>query len=135
MLIKQLVDNFFIVSRTFTTADSACLFSLRQKYGEIFVFIRKCTLHFVCIWVISNKITHHLPAPKDIRHRVYERFYGFQTMQKQVISPQKCISAKDKKAPDRMTPTAHRLILLKKCSRKQRKQATSERGERYDELA
>jgi hypothetical protein len=44
-------------------------------------------------------------------------------MQKQVISPQKCISAKDKKAPDRMTPTAHRLILLKKCSRKQRKQA------------
>ncbi len=96
MLIKQLVDNFFIVSRTFTAADSACLFSLRQKYGEIFFFIRKCTLHFVCIWVISNKITHHLPAPKDIRHRVYERFYGFQTMQKQVILPQKCISAKDK---------------------------------------
>lgn len=80
MLIKQLVDSkrhFFIVSRTFTTADSACLFSLRQKYGEIFVFIRKCTLHFVCIWVVYSKITRRPPAPKDIRHRVYERFSAF----------------------------------------------------------
>ena len=99
MLIKQLVDSkrhFFIVSRTFTTADSACLFSLRQKYGEIFVFIRKCTLHFVCIWVISNKITHHLPAPKDIRHRVHERFSAFKRCKKRRFYRKNSMLAKDK---------------------------------------
>ena len=80
---------------TFTTADSACLFSLKQKYGEIFVFIRKCTLHFVCIWVISNKITRHPPA----RRAFVERFSAFKRCKNRRFYRKNSISAKDKKRP------------------------------------